>query len=104
MRALGAQAREEGRAYFTGGATAVLSGWRESTIAVDLLLVPGHDSLLRTLPRLKDELAVNVELASPLDFIPVPARWEERSLFVEREGWLSFFHFDPYSQALAKIE
>jgi hypothetical protein len=46
----------------------------------------------------------NVELASPADFIPVPAGWTDRSLFVAREGRLSFFHFDPYSQALAKLE
>jgi hypothetical protein len=25
-------------------------------------------------------------------------------LFVSREGRLSFFHYDPYSQALAKLE
>jgi hypothetical protein len=28
MRALAAEAREDGWIYFTGGATAVLSGWR----------------------------------------------------------------------------
>lgn len=33
MRALGAEADQEARIYFTGGATAVLFGWRESTIA-----------------------------------------------------------------------
>ena len=40
MRALGQEAGEDGDAYFTGGATAVLMGWRGSTIDVDLLLVP----------------------------------------------------------------
>jgi hypothetical protein len=30
--------------------------------------------------------------------------WRERSLFAGREGRLSFRHFDPYSQALAKLE
>jgi hypothetical protein len=104
MRALGSQADEEGAAYFTGGATAVLLGWRQSTIDVDLLFVPETDALLRAIPHLKDELQVNVELASPADFIPVPAGWEDRSLFVAREGRLSFFHYDPYSQALAKLE
>lgn len=32
MRHLGAAARHPGRVYFTGGATAVLQGWRPSTI------------------------------------------------------------------------
>ena len=30
--------------------------------------------------------------------------WEDRSVFVAREGKVSFFHFDPYAQALAKLE
>ena len=44
-----------------GGATAVLHGWRASTIDVDLKLVPDDDALLRALPRLKEELHVNLE-------------------------------------------
>jgi hypothetical protein len=104
MRVLGAAAESEGAVYFTGGASAVLAGWRESTIDVDVLFVPESDALLRSLPRIKDDLSINVELASPLDFIPVPAGWEERSPSVGREGPLSFFHFDPYAQALAKAE
>jgi hypothetical protein len=47
---------------------------------------------------------VNVEFASPGDFIPLPAGWEERSPIAERLGRLTFRHFDPYSQALAKLE
>jgi hypothetical protein len=104
MRLLGAAAEDEATAYLTGGATAVLVGWRDTTIDVDLALVPEHDSLLRALPRLKDELQVNVELASPADFVPVAAGWEDRSPFVAREGKLTFRHFDPHAQVLAKIE
>jgi hypothetical protein len=104
MRALGAEAEEDGAAYLTGGATAVLLGWRSTTIDVDLTFVPEHDRVLRAIPRLKDELRVNVELVSPADFIPVPEGWEDRSIFAAREGRLTFSHFDPYSQALAKLE
>lgn len=104
MRALGAEADADGAAYFTGGATAVLFDWRGVTIDVDLKLVPETERLLRTLVRLKDELQINVELASPTDFIPVPPGWEGRGIFVAREGRLSFYHFDPYAQALAKLE
>lgn len=53
---------------------------------------------------MKEELSINVELASPGDFIPLPAGWEERSLLAGRQRLLSFYHFDPYSQALAKLE
>jgi hypothetical protein len=104
MEALGAAARTPARVYFTGGATAVLMGWRPSTIDVDARFVPDEDALLRAIPALKETLRINVELASPLDFIPVPPGWEDRSLFVADVGRLSFYHFDPYAQALAKVE
>ena len=48
MRALGDAARRETRVYFTGGATAVLHGWRDSTIDIDIKIVPDRDELLRT--------------------------------------------------------
>jgi hypothetical protein len=104
MRGLGAAADVDGAVYLTGGATAVLLGWRPTTVDVDLKLVPESDRVLRAIPALKDELHLNVELASPADFIPVPAGWEDRSIFVARDGRLSFYHYDPYSQALAKLE
>ena len=62
MTALAAESREDGRVYFTGGATAVLLAWRDSTIDVDLRLVPEQDLLLRAIPRLKEVLQLNVEL------------------------------------------
>ena len=104
MRALGAEADSDGAAYLTGGTTAVLFGWRATTIDVDVKLVPQSDRLLHAIARLKDELSINVELVSPADFIPVPPGWEDRSLFAAREGRLTFYHFDPYAQALAKLE
>jgi hypothetical protein len=104
MRALGGSAPEEGECYLTGGATAVLLGWRATTLDVDIALEPEQDEVLRAVARLKDELSVNVELASPADFLPLPSGWRERSLFVERTGRLTFRHFDLYSQALAKLE
>lgn len=104
MRALGAEADAEVRVYFTGGVTAVLLGWRRSTIDVDLRMEPELDRLLRALPRLKENLRVNIELASPADFIPVPEGWETRSPFIAAEGRVAFFHFDLYAQALAKTE
>src|SRR5919201_178901 len=68
MRALGDAARREGDCYLTGGATAVLLGWRPTTLDVDIRVEPEQDEVLRALVRIKEELAVNVELASPADF------------------------------------
>ena len=45
MRALGKIAREPTSVYLTGGATAVLKGWRGTTIDVDLRLEPDHELL-----------------------------------------------------------
>lgn len=92
------------RLYLTGGGTAVLYGWRPTTIDVDVKLVPEPDAVLRAIARLKDELQINVELASPADFIPELPGWEDRSVFVMQEGKLAVFHYDLYAQALAKIE
>ena len=100
-----ARAAEDGaRCYLTGGATAVLMGWRPTTIDVDVKLVPESDAMLRAIAQLKDALAINVELASPADFIPELPGWAERSVFVAQEGKLAVFHYDLYAQALAKIE
>jgi hypothetical protein len=104
MTGLAQEADAAAAVYLTGGATAVLLGWRESTIDADILIVPEQDSLYRALPRLKDELQVNVEIASPAHFIPELPGWRERSLLIERVGKVSYYHYDFYSQALAKIE
>ncbi len=104
MEALAAEVRDPTRAYFTGGATAVLLGWRESTIDVDVVFVPERDALLRALPGLKERLHVNVELASPAHFIPVRPGWEERGRFEAEVRRVVFYHFDLCAQVLAKIE
>jgi hypothetical protein len=104
MKALGDAARTDVRIYFVGGATAVLMGWRASTIDVDLVISPESDELMRAIPRLKEELQVNIEFASPADFIPVPEGWEDRARFISQERRASFFHYDIYAQALAKVE
>jgi hypothetical protein len=50
MIALGHAGRSSARIYFVGGVSAVLLGWRETTIDIDLKLVP----VLRALPDLKE--------------------------------------------------
>jgi len=104
MRELDRAADDDSVCYFTGGATAVLVGWRSSTVDLDIKLEPERESLLRALPRLKEVLRMNVELASPGDFIPLPSGWQERSPIIGRERRVTYRHFDPYAQALAKLE
>ncbi|HEY0159613.1 MAG TPA: DUF6036 family nucleotidyltransferase [Thermoanaerobaculia bacterium] len=104
MRVLAARSGAAGRVYLTGGSSAVLLDWRTSTLDIDLSIFPEDDRILRVIPALKELLNVNVELASPADFIPPIPGWEDRSPFIAREGALSFHHYDFYSQCLAKIE
>lgn len=104
MLELGKVARRPTRVYFTGGACAVMLGWRTSTIDLDLHFVPDDDDLLREVPHLKELLNVNVELACPADFLPEVPGWADRSVFIRTVGGVSFYHYDFYAQALSKIE
>ncbi|MGH7337662.1 MAG: DUF6036 family nucleotidyltransferase [Myxococcota bacterium] len=101
---LGRQSDEAARVYLVGGATALLHGFREATIDVDLVVEPANAGLLRSFPEIKERLAINIELASPLDFLPPLPGWRERSRFLRQEGNVAIFEFDLYAQALAKIE
>ena len=104
MSALGKQVQGKGRIYFTGGATAVLCGWRAMTIDIDLKAEPEPAGFFEAVALLKEELDVNVELASPDQFIPAIPGWRERSLYIALHGSIEFFHYDPYGQALAKLQ
>lgn len=90
--------------YLVGAATAVLIGWRASTRDIDHVIRPESDAILRAIPRLKEQLAINVEFAAPDHFIPVPPHWEERSPVVKRIGLLTVRQYDLTAQALARIE
>ena len=104
MYAMGRTVTSPGRVYLTGGATALLHGWRPMTVDVDLKADPEPAGFFEAIAVLKDKLAVNIELASPADFIPELPLWRERSLYIARHGLIDFYHYDPYSQALSKLE
>lgn len=100
---LGRRATGPGRVYFVGGACALLVGWRESTIDINLALDPEPRGVFEAIAQLKNELEVNVELAAPHDFLPALPDWRENSPFLLRSGPVDFFHYDFRAQALAKI-
>lgn len=104
MSALGGATRGPGRVYITGGGTALLTGWRAMTVDIDLTAIPEPPGFFEAIARLKDELDCNIELAAPHDFIPALPGWQTRSIFVARHGEIDFYHYDLYSQVLAKIE
>lgn len=104
LHALAREATTDTRIFLVGGTSAVLIGWRDPTVDVDLVMRPESDALLRAIPILKGRLNINVELASPDQFMPVPPGWEDRSPFVSRIGHLTIRHYDFVAQALSKIE
>jgi hypothetical protein len=104
MAALGDRVRGPGRIYLAGGATALLHGWRKMTIDVDLKPDPEPPGLFEAIADLKNELDINVELAGPDDFIPPIPDWRQRSVFIARHGPVEFYHYDPYGQALSKLQ
>jgi hypothetical protein len=99
---LGRAARRPSTVYLVGGSSAVNTGWRSTTLDIDLFT--DDDELMQALPALKERLATSVELASPLDFLPELPGWRDRSPFVRTEGNLTVRDFDFYSQALSKLE
>jgi len=101
--AFGGAVRGPGTVYLTGGATAILVGWRERTIDIDLRLDPEPPGAFEAIARLKEALDVNVELASPADFLPAVPGWQDRSRHVGRYGPVTVRHYDPTSQVLAKL-
>lgn len=104
MRRLGEGSKGPGCVYLVGGATAVVVGWRTSTIDVDLKLDPEPLGIFDAIVRAKHALDMNIELAAPDDFIPPVPGWKARSRFIVRHGSVDFLHYDFYAQALAKIE
>ena len=104
MQALGRATRGPATVYLTGGATAVLHGWRATTLDVDLKVMPDREDVLRSIQGLKEKLSINVELAAPDQFLPPLPGWQERSEFIAKEGALEFRHYDYYAQVLAKLE
>jgi hypothetical protein len=104
MRRLGSRATTTGIIYITGGATALLMGIRDQTIDIDIKLDPEPRGVFEAIADLKESLGLNVELASPDQFIPPLPGWRERSIPIMTAGKVDFKHYDLYSQALAKIE
>lgn len=70
LKALGRDAHGPGCIYFTGGVSALLIGWRRSIVDIDIRLDPESAGVFQAIAKLKQELNVNIELASPQDFLP----------------------------------
>jgi hypothetical protein len=103
MKALARSVPRRGsyRVCFVGGGTAVLAGWRASTIDADLY--SETEEIFRDVQTIKERLQLNIEFARPEDFVPALAGSETRHVFIKKVGAVSFYHYDPYAQLLSKV-
>ncbi|NCO32097.1 hypothetical protein GW891_05010 [bacterium] len=90
--------------YFTGGATAIWFGIRNTTIDVDISFQPDTDEMYKAIQLLKETLNMNIEIVSPSHFIPLIPGWDKRNIFIQKNNNVSFFHYDLYSQIIAKVQ
>jgi hypothetical protein len=97
--------RRPGRLYLTGGAALVHRGIRlGQTLDIDIQITIDPANLTTEIAQLKHKLNMNIEFASPGDFMPLPTQWEVRSHFIKRYNQVDAFYFDWYSIALSKMQ
>jgi hypothetical protein len=97
--------RQPGRLYLTGGAALVHRGIRPGqTLDIDIRITIDPANLAAQIAQLKQKMNINVEFASPGDFIPLPSQWETRSTFIKRYDQVDAFYLDWYSIALFKMQ
>ncbi len=103
LEKFGKRFHSETTIYLTGGATALLKNWRNTTLDIDLYANPEPSQLFQNISDLKQDLQINIEIAAPIHFVPTLSGWENRSEFIERFGKTNYYHFDFYSQVFAKL-
>ena len=101
MRAVGKIVKQQATFYSTGGSTAILYGFREGTIDIDI--AGDMDEIFSHIPDLKKQMNINIEMTKPTDFVPSLQGEKDRHLPIATFGKASFMHFDPYAQAFSKI-
>lgn len=107
LETLGKEAKFSCKIYLVGGTSLVFFGLRAQTVDIDLALDVDnahHQKLVLLIRDLKEKMHLNIEEASPADFIPLPKGWQERSPYIGRFGLMDAYHFDLYSTALSKID
>ena len=105
LTALGKAYRKQGRIYLAGGAALVHMGLRAgSTLDIDVVIeATNEDEMVTAIRRLVEQMQINIEFASPADFIPVPVQWMAHSRYIGRYGQIDAFYYDFYSLVLSKI-
>ena len=105
LNALGKLFHKPGRLYLAGGAALVHIGLR-SGFTMDIYVAieaSDEEEMVTAIRTLVEKMQINVEFASPGDFIPLPTHWMAHARYIGRYGSIDVFYFDFYSLALSKI-
>ena len=97
LQRLGRRFSMPGRLFLVGGTTMVFEGFRQQTLDIDITFEVAdehHSAFVVAVRDLKEQLSLNIEEASPAEFIPLPSGHQERSQYIGRYGQLDVFHFD----------
>src|SRR5262245_37610006 len=85
LKQLGERYHRPGRVYLVGGTTLVFEAYRQQTLDIDIAIEvtpEDHGAFVQAVRKLKETLDVNVEEASPGDFIPLPGGYADRHEFI----------------------
>jgi len=101
MKSVGQMIKKRATFYLTGGTTALLYDFRKSTI--DINIAGDMYELFSSIPKLKEQFQINIEMAKATDFIPSLPGERKRHIPIGTFGKATFMHFDPNAQAFSKI-
>ena len=104
MAELGNRVRGPGRIYFADGATALLHGWRSTTIDVDLKPDPEPPGLFEALAVLKDEIDINKNWPARINSYRLCLVGASAVCLSRVTGNSSFFITILYGQTLSKLQ
>ena len=106
LEVLGRRIRRPLRFYLVGGSVLIDLGLRPATLDIDYVAAADDpaalDDLEHAIRALKHDLDLNIEPASPADFLPIPAYALDRSRFVGQFGSVSVYYYHLPSLVIAK--
>ncbi len=84
----------------------VLVGWRSATVDIDVRFDPEAPEIFEAIMKIEQDLNINIELASPQDFLPRLPGWKSRNVFIgsiRKAIALSLrFHGSGFIEAIAR--
>jgi hypothetical protein len=107
LEVLGRRLHRPVRFYLVGGSIFVDLGLRGTTVDLDYVVQSDEQDAIeefeRLVPRLKNELKINLKPASPADFLPLPDDVLAHSRYVRSFGNVHVYYFDLASTVISKV-